>query len=112
MQLPQRFTHSDRLKNFPTELSSNRIAALSSGDFKQDKQAVEALFSESFGTVKSFDTTDGLRITFDSDEVVHLRPSGNAPELRCYNEAGSAQRAAEMNQISMKILAGWGDKSP
>ena len=111
MQLPQRFTHSDRLKNFPTELSSERIAALSSGDFDQDKQAVEALFGKGFGAVKSFDTTDGLRITFDSDEVMHLRPSGNAPELRCYTEAGSAQRAAEMNRISMKILAGWGDKS-
>ncbi len=111
MQLPQRFTHSDRLKNFPTELSRNRIAALSSGDFDQDKQAAESLFGEDFGTVKSFDMTDGLRITFDSDEVVHLRPSGNAPELRCYNEASSVQRAAEMNQISIKILAGWGDKS-
>jgi len=111
MQLPQRFTHSDRLKNFPTELSRNRIAVLSSGDFSQDKRAVEHLFGNDFGTVKGFDVTDGLRITFDSDEVVHLRPSGNAPELRCYNEASSAQRAAEMNQISLKILAGWGDKS-
>jgi len=111
MQLPQRFTHSNRLKNFPTELSCNRIAALSSGDFDQDKIAVEALFGNDFGAVKGFDTTDGLRITFESDEVVHLRPSGNAPELRCYNEAGTVQRAAEMNQMSMKILAGWGDKS-
>ena len=111
MQLPQSFTHSDRLKNFPTELSHNRIAALSSGNFDQDKQAVEAIFGEEFGRVESFDMTDGLRITFESDEVVHLRPSGNAPELRCYTEASSAQRAAEMNQTSMKILAGWGDKS-
>ena len=111
MQLPQRFTHSNRLKNFPTTLSRNRIAALSSGDFYQDKIATEALFGECFGKVKSFDMTDGLRITFESDEVVHLRPSGNAPELRCYNEAGTAYRAAEMNQISMEILARWGDKS-
>jgi len=112
LQLPQRFTHSDRLKNFPTELSRERIAELSSGDFDQNKKMIEALFGKDFGAMKSFDMTDGLRITFASDEVVHLRPSGNAPELRCYTEAGSIQRAAELNQLSMKILAGWGDKSP
>ncbi len=111
MQLPQRFTHSNRLKNFPTELSHSRIAALGSGDFEPDKAATESLFGKAFGAVKGFDMTDGLRITFESDEVVHLRPSGNAPELRCYNEASSPQRAAEMNQLSMEILAKWGDKS-
>ena len=106
-QLPQRFTSSDRLKEFPTELSRSRIAALSSGDFKQDKAAVEALFGDAFGRAKSFDVTDGLRITFESEEVVHLRPSGNAPELRCYNEAASQERAAEMNRVCMGLLAGW-----
>jgi len=93
-------------------LSRSRIAALSSGDFDRDRAATESLFGEYFGIVKGFDTTDGLRITFESDEVVHLRPSGNAPELRCYTEADSPQRAAEMNRVSMGILAGWGDKSP
>jgi len=39
--------------------------------------------------------------------VVHLRPSGNAPELRCYNEAANEAAAIEINQICMKILEGW-----
>jgi len=42
---------------------------------------------------------------FDSDEVIHLRPSGNAPEFRCYNEATTAVRVAELNIACMKILA-------
>ncbi len=105
-QLPQRYTSSDRLKEFPTELSQTRIAAFNTGDFEQDKQAIEAVFGQ-FGQVKSLDNTDGLRITFDTDEVVHLRPSGNAPELRCYNEAGSETRADEMNIICMKIMNAW-----
>ena len=100
-QLPQRYTSSDRLKEFPTELSLARIAALNTGNFVQDKQAIEQIFGQ-FGQVISLDDTDGLRITFDTDEVVHLRPSGNAPELRCYNEAGSEARAHEMNVICMK----------
>jgi phosphomannomutase len=39
---------------------------------------------------------DGLRITFENEEVIHLRPSGNAPEFRCYSEADNEQRAREI----------------
>lgn len=99
-ELPQRFTYSDRLKNFPAEISRARIASFN------NNTAIEAVFGR-FGSVKSVDETDGLRITFDSEEVVHLRPSGNAPELRCYNEADSQARAVEMNRICMQIMEGW-----
>ena len=37
--------------------------------------------------------------------AVHLRPSGNAPEFRCYNEAATVDRAGELNTACMKILA-------
>lgn len=105
-QLPQRYSSSDRLKQFPTELSNARIGAFDCGSFEQDKQAIESVFGQ-FGSVKSLGRTDGLRITFDSDEVVHLRPSGNAPELRCYNEAASEARAQQLNTICMEIMTGW-----
>lgn len=39
--------------------------------------------------VKSINTTDGLRLTLTKEMTIHLRPSGNAPELRCYAEATS-----------------------
>lgn len=106
-QLPQRYTSSDRLKAFPTELSQQRIANFNSGDFLSDKAAIEDVFGSEFGLVKSIDDTDGVRITFESEEVVHLRPSGNAPELRCYNEAGSDNRAREMNRKCLAIMEGW-----
>ena len=105
--LPARFTHSDRIKNFPTAISKQRLQAFSSGDEVADKVALEQVFGEYFGPVASIDTTDGLRIRFDSGEIAHLRPSGNAPELRAYTEAATEQRAAEMNRICMDILAGW-----
>jgi len=105
-QLPPRYTCSDRLKDFPTELSRQRLAEFNSGDFEQDKHAIESAFAR-FGSVKALDDTDGLRITFGSDEVVHLRPSGNAPELRCYNEADSEVRAREMNEACMAIMSTW-----
>jgi len=107
--LPSRFTSSGRLQAFPTEISRQRIAALHTGDAGQDRAAIEALFGADFGSMAGLDDTDGLRITFDSGEVVHLRPSGNAPELRCYNEADTPQRAAEMNRICLQILDRWRD---
>jgi phosphomannomutase len=106
-ELPQRFTYSDRIKGFPTELSRTRLAALSSGDFPRDKSAVEKIFGAQLGEVTDLDVTDGLRITFVGGEIAHLRPSGNAPELRAYTEAGSPERAREMNRICMDILAAW-----
>ena len=105
--LPQRFTHSDRLKEFPTEKSFEAIKKLYGGDGGKDNQTIENAFGSYFGQVSTVDTTDGLRITFQNNEVVHLRPSGNAPEFRCYNEADTAERAEEMNKICMKIMKGW-----
>jgi phosphomannomutase len=107
--LPARFTHSDRIKDFPTQVSAARLAALTSGDPALNQAAVAAVFAPAFGPVAGLDQTDGLRITFASGEIAHLRPSGNAPELRAYTEADSPARAAQMNAICMGILAGWRD---
>ncbi|HHH38802.1 MAG TPA: phosphomannomutase [Sedimenticola sp.] len=106
-RLPARFTSSGRLKAFPTERARERLATFVTGDFTARKAALEAVFGTHFGPVAEVDTTDGVRVTFDSGEIVHLRPSGNAPELRCYNEAGSRERAREMNRICLEIMAAW-----
>ncbi|MCB1858404.1 MAG: phosphomannomutase [Gammaproteobacteria bacterium] len=108
-ELPPRFTASGRLQAFPTELSRQCMARLNSGDQERDAAAVKALFGKVCGGVSFLDRTDGLRITFDNEEIVHLRPSGNAPELRCYNEANSPERAMQLNRICLNILEGWRD---
>lgn len=96
--LPQRFTHSDRIQNFATALSKQIIA-----DAQQDPLAfIQSLgFSES---IKGVDSTDGLRITLSDDAVIHLRPSGNAPELRCYAESSSASAAATLVEHTLAQL--------
>lgn len=100
--LPARYTHSDRIKDFPTELSQARLAALA-----LDSTAAEAVFGAWFGPLAGLDTTDGLRMIFQSGEIAHLRPSGNAPELRAYTEADTPERAAEMNRVCLELLAAW-----
>lgn len=101
-RLPPRYTASDRLKAFPSDLARSRIAALAEGG----APAMEAAFP-GLGPVANIDQTDGLRITFAGGEIVHLRPSGNAPELRCYNEADTAERAAALNRDCLAILEAW-----
>ncbi len=100
--LPQRFTASGRLKEFPVEKSKTRIAEL----IAAGKEGIGETFP-AFGNVKHTDTTDGLRITFENDEILHLRPSGNAPELRCYTEASTEKRAWEINEMGVKVLRTW-----
>ena len=108
-QLPARYTHSDRIKEFPLESSRELITQLTSGDLAQNAEAFERLFGTTYGRVTAIDYTDGVRFSFDSGEIVHLRPSGNAPELRCYSEADSKKRAAEINSECLEVLAAIGE---
>jgi len=101
--LPQRFTASNRLKEFPTETSKAKLAEFASGG----AAAFEVAFGDLCGKVTDVDDTDGLRATFDNAEVIHLRPSGNAPEFRCYNEADTPERAAELNDACLAIMEAW-----
>jgi phosphomannomutase len=104
--LPPRFTASDRIKDFPGELSARRLAPFTTGDAAA-RTAIEAALGADFGPVAGVDCTDGVRITFTSGEIAHLRPSGNAPELRAYTEAASAERARAMNARCLELLDGW-----
>lgn len=88
--LPQRFTSSDRLQNIPTKTSKGYLETWQN----HPEQAIKDLHLPSL--VKQTDTTDGLRMLLENGEIVHLRPSGNAPELRCYVEAANNQRASEL----------------
>lgn len=105
--LPQRFTASDRLKGFAPERSKTILGELYSGNQDRDFQAIERVFSSVAGKLAAVDVTDGLRMTFANEEVIHLRPSGNAPEFRCYTESSSRERVLELNQACLRIIEAW-----
>ncbi len=94
--LPARFTASDRLQDFPTETSRALLQEIAFSP-----AAVESLLDGLCGKFVALDQTDGLRITLEGDEIVHLRASGNAPELRCYAESASQERAELLVQASL-----------
>ncbi|WP_270829401.1 phosphomannomutase [Aeromonas sp. QDB20] len=99
--LPQRFTHSDRIQNFAIEKS---LAILEVGKSAPAQLIARLGFGEL--QVDNVDTTDGLRISLSNQTIVHLRPSGNAPELRCYAEANSFEQAQNIvAQVLEKVQA-------
>lgn len=81
---------SDRIENFATAISQALVAELS-GD-----AAVRDSFFEPIGPVSAVDLTDGLRVTLENGAIIHLRPSGNAPEMRVYSEAATETLAHDL----------------
>ena len=53
-------------------------------------------FFASIGEVASVSVVDGPRFTLQSGDIVHYRPSGNAPELRCYVEGATPEAASRL----------------
>ena len=88
--LPQRFTWSDRVKNLPSDSSQQIIKnAISSPNNFFNNLGYESL------SCSAIDETDGARFTLNNGDIIHLRPSGNAPELRCYAEASDENQAKQ-----------------
>ena len=84
---PSRRTAAARLSQWPPQTSQALVRRL-----VEDPRDRAALLGR-LGPEEGIDLTDGLRIRFSSGAIVHLRPSGNAPELRCYAEADTAEAA-------------------
>ena len=98
-QQPARFTAADRLQDVPTERSMELVRRLT------DDSSRRASFIETLGGVEaSLDLTDGLRMTLNDKRVIHLRPSGNAPELRLYVEAETSEAATSLLDRGLDTL--------
>jgi phosphomannomutase len=100
MEEPSRFTSSDRVRNVQPSVSQALIASLSNSASSR----VAFLQTIDFGALHSVDVSDGLRLVLDTGRIVHLRSSGNAPELRVYVEAESRETASAMIGAALGYL--------
>lgn len=96
---PARFTAADRLQEVPTEKSQALVAK-----FDTNKAERADFLAGLDGVEAEVDRTDGLRIMLVDGRIVHLRPSGNAPELRLYVEADSTAAAAGTLKMGLAAL--------
>jgi phosphomannomutase len=97
--LPPCFTAADRLQDIDRDKAGAFLSLLI------DKAEARAAFFAPFGIIASVDLTDGLRVDFESGDVVHLRPSGNAPEFRIYAQAETENRAKDLNMRAKDAVA-------
>ncbi|PZF78474.1 phosphomannomutase [Aestuariivirga litoralis] len=87
-ELPRRHSFSDRLQ----DIDPARCRALLAR-----AEETPAGLVELFGAPpQAVDRTDGLRATLPDGGILHVRLSGNAPELRCYAEAATAEEAERL----------------
>ncbi|MGA2639300.1 MAG: mannose-6-phosphate isomerase, class I [Spirochaetia bacterium] len=57
--------------------------------------------ADGFTEVERINWLDGVRVRFSSRDVAHLRPSGNAPEMRFYTNADTLERAEAIARLGV-----------
>jgi phosphomannomutase len=92
---------SGRIENYPPEhaiILMNHLSASAQN---------RAIFLQDIGKEQSVNTLDGVRITLSDGRIMHFRGSGNAPELRCYTEANTANAARDLLERGLKQASGF-----
>ena len=97
------FAAADRLENFALATSGALMAHL------RGSEADLAAFLAPIGTVASKSDIDGLRVMLTDGRMIHFRPSGNAPEMRCYVEAGSENEAKTLLGQGLDLIRGYAE---
>lgn len=95
--LPERHSSSGRLQDIDPAACAALLA-----DADASEEGMVRLFGERPVCV---DRTDGLRATLANGDILHVRPSGNAPELRCYAEATTTVAAERLCRDGLARLA-------
>ena len=93
---------ADRLQDFPQEKSAAIM------DHLRSSRANLEAFLAPVGTVKDTSDIDGLRVTLTDGSTIHFRPSGNAPEMRCYVEAANEDEAKALLSKGLDLLHNFG----
>lgn len=97
--LPPRRTASGSIKGVATNESAAYLSKL-----RREPEALANFLAFAGSAPRGGDSTDGLRVELASGDIVHLRPSGNAPEFRCYVEADSQAKADELLENALRAI--------
>lgn len=96
--LPLQHALAGRLQDVPGETSAAFLARLGG-----DAEYARGVFAPH--GIAGLSDIDGLQFRTAAGDVVHFRASGNAPELRCYVEAGTEAGARELLEWGLAVAA-------
>jgi phosphomannomutase len=108
-RLPKRFSRAALLKQFPRATALKIVARFSPpADARAIHKELALFFTPALGfdSISNVDYTDGVRVRFANGQVAHVRPSGNADELRIYAVADTQERADEITALGVAEPAG------
>ena len=73
-------------------------------DWQQRKATLRRFFTPALGfdDIVRINVLDGVRVYFRNGDVAHVRPSGNAPQLRIYANSDSQARADQIVDLGLR----------
>ena len=80
------------------------LDSAAANDWRRRKATLENYFtrSEGFDDIARLNVLDGVRSYFHNGDVAHIRPSGNAPQLRIYANSDSQARADQIVEFALR----------
>jgi phosphomannomutase len=102
--LPPRFSKAGLIDQFPLEISQGLVQRFSRGAETAIRNELAGYFNAEggFDAIEKINTIDGVRIYFANGDIAHIRPSGNAPQLRLYACADTQARADEIVALGIR----------
>ncbi len=117
-RLPARFGRAGLIDNVPVAVSKALVAQLvppgdttdvefvgAEADAWRERKATLARFftpALGFDDIVRINVLDGVRIHFRNGDIAHMRPSGNAPQLRIYANSDSQARADAIVEMGLR----------
>jgi phosphomannomutase len=96
-RLPARYGKAGLVDPFPPEAGQALIRGC-------DEPLLSSVFTPELGfdEIVDINRLDGVRIFFRNGDIAHIRPSGNAPQLRIYAVSDSQERADEIVAVALR----------
>jgi phosphomannomutase len=95
---------SDRIEDFSVAASAALMESI------RDRKGLEDFLSP-IGQPSWTSDIDGLRVGLEDNRIIHFRPSGNAPEIRCYVEAQTLSDAEALLLAGLHRIKQWAKRS-
>ncbi|WP_432644579.1 phosphoglucosamine mutase [Methanobrevibacter sp.] len=95
---------SDLLESIPSYPNIREKIICSKESKIKVMENMEELLTNAFNDISEVNTLDGVRLTFEDDSWVLVRPSGTEDYIRITLESKDAKRAEEIKDVCVKII--------
>jgi phosphomannomutase len=83
---------------------AERLAGPAAAAWHERGKTLSRFFTPALGfdDIVRINVLDGVRVTFHNGDVAHVRPSGNAPQLRIYANCNTQERADRIVELGLR----------